>query len=73
MRGIKIIQKSDLTLLGAPIYVNAVEKVIDEKIENLKVMVGRLKQIESHEALFLFRNCFVMPKLTYFLKTAPNS
>ena len=44
MDGIKIIQKSDLTLLGAPIYVNSVDKVLDEKINNLKTMSERLKQ-----------------------------
>ena len=34
-------------------------------------MTERLKQIDSHEALFLLRHCFAMPKLTYFLRTAP--
>ena len=34
-------------------------------------MSKRLQQIESHEALFLLRNCLAMPKLTYFLRTAP--
>ena len=34
-------------------------------------MVERLKQIESHEALFLLRHCFGIPKLIYFLRTAP--
>ena len=34
-------------------------------------MVSRLKQIDNHEALFLLRNCFSIPKLTYILRTAP--
>ena len=41
------------------------------KDENLKLMVSRLKQIESHKALFLLRHCFGMPKLTYFLRSSP--
>ena len=34
-------------------------------------MVDQLTQIDAHEALFLLRNCFSIPKLTYFLRTAP--
>ena len=34
-------------------------------------MTKRLKKIDSHEAFYLLRNCFSMPKLTYFLRTAP--
>ena len=34
-------------------------------------MVSRLKMIDNHEALFLLQNCFSVPKLTYFLRTAP--
>ena len=34
-------------------------------------MTERLITIDAHEALFLLRNCFSMPKLTYFLRTAP--
>ena len=41
------------------------------KLENLKLMVTRLNKIDPHQALFLLRNCFSMPKLTYFLRTAP--
>ena len=57
MPGIKLIPNSDLSFLGAPMYVNAVEKVIEDKIENLKLMTERLKKIEDHDALFLLRNC----------------
>ena len=71
MEGIKIVPKSNLKLLGDPVFESAVEEVLNDKIESLKLMMERLKQIESHEALFLLRNCFVMPKLTYFLRTAP--
>ena len=34
-------------------------------------MVSRLEQIDSHQALFLLRNCFSMPKFTYFLRSSP--
>ena len=71
MQGIKVLPKSELKLLGAPVYVDSVENVLGEKIENLELMVKRLEQIDPHEALFLLRHCFGMPKLTYFLRTAP--
>ena len=38
MPGIKICQKSDLKLLGAPMYVNAVETVLHPKIERLAIL-----------------------------------
>ena len=34
-------------------------------------MVSRLKQIDNHEALYLLRNCFSIPKLNYLVQTAP--
>ena len=71
MQGIKVVERTDLKLLGAPIFPEAIETVLDPKIENLALMIERLKQIDSHEALYLLRHCFAMPKLTYFLRTAP--
>ena len=71
MPGIKVISKSDLKLLGAPIYVEAIEQVLKDKIQTLEFMIERLKQIDNHEALFLLRHCFGIPKLTYILRTAP--
>ena len=60
--GIKVVEKSKLTLLGAPIFKDSVSSVLKPKIENLKLMVSRLKEIDSHEALFLLSHCFGMPK-----------
>ena len=34
-------------------------------------MVSRLKEIDSHEALFLLRHCFGIPKLTHHLRSSP--
>ena len=34
-------------------------------------MTSRLEDIDSHEALFLLRHCFAVPKLLYFLCSAP--
>ena len=55
----------------APIKEAAVGKVLKEKLEDLERMGERLKEIDSHCALFLLRHCFSIPKLTYFLRSAP--
>ena len=55
---IKVYQKSDLKLPEASMNVEAVETVLQPKIESLNLMVERLIQIECHEALFLLRHRF---------------
>ena len=71
MNGIKVVNSSELTLLGAPICIDGIDPVLESKTEKLKLMSQRLQEIENHEALFLLRNCMAMPKLMYFLRTAP--
>ena len=34
-------------------------------------MTDRLTEIDAHEALFLLRHCFSIPKMTYVLRTSP--
>ena len=69
--GMKLLNKNNLTLLGAPIFPEAIESILKPKLENLVLMVNRLEEIDAHDALFLLRNCFSMPKLTYNLRTSP--
>ena len=69
--GVKLVKSHELTLLGAPILPEAIEGVLSKKIEDLKLMASRLNEIDPHSALFLVRHCFGIPKLTYFLRTAP--
>ena len=69
--GVKEISATDLKLLGAPILQEAFEDVLHSKLENLKTMVERLKQLDSHDALFLLKQCFAIPKIMYTLRTAP--
>ena len=69
--GVKKISAADLKLLGAPILQEAFEDVLHSKLENLKTMVERLKRLDSHDALFLLKQCFAIPKIMYTLGTAP--
>ena len=44
MEGIKIVNSSELTLLGAPIFPEAIHAVLEPKLTNLKTMTkGYLK------------------------------
>ena len=69
--GIKVIKKSELVLLGAPLFQEAVEYSLTPKLKNLELMISRLKEIDNHEALFLLRHCFAIPKVTYYLRSSP--
>ncbi len=49
----------------------AIEGVLNPKLESLKLMASRLEEIDKHDALFLLRQCFAIPKMTYFFRTGP--
>ena len=61
----------DLVILGAPIGQLAIEDCIRQKTESLERMRSRLGELEAHHALFMIKNSFALPKLLYFLRTAP--
>ena len=69
--GIKLVNNEDLTLLGAPIYREGIHKVLEPKLKSLELMCERLSNVDSHEATFLMKNALSIPKLNYFLRTAP--
>ena len=62
-------QSKDLTQLGAPVLPYSIEGVLNPKLESLDLMANRLAEIDKHDALFLLRQCFAIPKMTYFLRT----
>lgn len=63
---------SKATLLGAPIGSDsAVSEILRAKLDVLKCLQDRLKILTTHDAFFLLRNCFAIPKLLYILRTSP--
>ena len=70
--GIEIIPKSELCILSAGIGEDAIRTTLTQKSENLQKLQGTLKSLDSHVALFLLKNCFSIPKLTYFLRCSPT-
>lgn len=68
--GIAIVEH--LTLLGAPISESSTKIVWKKKLEELKFLFERLTSLDSHHiSFFILKNCFALPKLTYFLRTTP--
>ena len=58
--------------LGAPIEdQSSVTKSLDKKLIEFKRLCGRLQLLNLHDAFFLLRNCFSVPKLLYTLRSAP--
>ena len=67
---IKLIRKEDLPLLGAPVLPSAVDAALLGKLTSLIRMLEKLDHLDAHESLFLLKNCFAIPKLTYVLRTS---
>jgi hypothetical protein len=66
------VNTSDAMLLGAPIgSEQSVVEVLTVKLHELRRLSVRISQFNAHDALFLLKNCFSIPKLTYTLRSAP--
>ena len=68
---IKSVKHGNMTLLGAPVLPSAVDMASESKLGALSRLLEQLDQVDAHDALFLLRNCFAIPKLTYVLRTTP--
>ena len=69
---IKPIETSDALLLGAPIGgMQSIDQALVATLHELRRLSGRLAHLNAHDALFLLKNCFAVPKLTYTLRCAP--
>ena len=58
------------SLLGAPLTTAAMPLLLREKTEALEAMVSRLQLLQAHDAVYLLRNCFVIPKMLHLLRTS---
>lgn len=63
--------KTSLTLLGAPIFLEAIPPLLTSKIENFINNSHRLFQIKPHMAIYILRLCLFTPKFTYLLRCCP--
>ena len=69
--GARLTSLDSAELLGAPLLPLAIPAALAKKRDSLQQMVDRLHHIDRHTALFLLKNCFAMPKLTYILRCSP--
>lgn len=67
---IRHIPCSEAVLLGAPVGDSAVDTVLNSKLQVFRLLAARLTTLSAHDALFLLKNCFSMPKLLYTLRCA---
>jgi hypothetical protein len=69
---IKHVKTAAAMLLGAPIgNEQSVDDVLKAKLEELRRLSSRLSLLHAHDALFLLKNCFSIPKLMFSLRSAP--
>ena len=63
---------SNAVLLGAPIgSLEEIDVVLTKKISDFQLLACRLKLLCAHDALYLLKNCFSLPKLQYILRCSP--
>ena len=63
---------SDAVLLGAPIGgESSMDKVLLIRLNELRRLSDRIQFLDTHDALFLLKNCFAIPKLMYTLRGSP--
>jgi hypothetical protein len=66
------IRPAQATLPGAPVGATAeIDVVLTKKIDEFQRLASRLKTLSAHDAFFLLKNCFSLPKLQYVLRCAP--
>src|SRR5206468_9646065 len=59
------------TMLGSPLGSQGVDSALSSNGDLLKRISPRLSRLTSHEAFFLLKNCFAVPRLSYTLRSAP--
>ena len=45
--------------------------ILTKKLTEFQRLANRLKLLTAHDAFFLLKNCFSLPKLQYILRCAP--
>ena len=68
---VKIMDEEKLILLGAPILETSMEVVLRNKLQDLQLMVERLKLLDAHDAWFLLKHCLAIPRIMYTLRCSP--
>ncbi|XP_045784576.1 uncharacterized protein LOC123880480 [Maniola jurtina] len=68
---IKILDKHSLCLLGAPLYNESIQPLLDQKIRTFSTNTDKLGALNSHIAFSILKYCLFVPKLIYILRASP--
>ena len=63
--GIRKVDKSSLEILGSPIFESGLERMFSSKIEMIKLMCDRLKLMNVHPTLCIFRKSLGSCRFNY--------
>ena len=66
----KFVPPDDLSLLGTPLSQEALAPELKNRLAVFNTTCSRLESIDHHDALFLLKNVFFIPKLLYLLRTS---
>jgi hypothetical protein len=70
--GVNIVDPAVAILLGAPVGgEQSVDLILEKKLDDLKRLSNRLERLDAHDAFYLLRNVFSLPKLQYTLRCSP--
>ena len=71
LRGVRLVDACDLSLLGAPVDTQGIPGAIHEKREALERMTSKLEVLNLHQTFVLLKNAFAIPKVQYVLRSSP--
>lgn len=68
--GIRKLDDSSFELLGAPILRAGLVRMLTSKIKSVKILCSRLRVLDVHQALCLFRYSLSSPRFIHLLRTS---
>jgi hypothetical protein len=68
----KRVCRTEITLLGAAMGESSLNTFLSSFSETFSLLHECLLQLSAHDALFLLRNCFAVPKLLHTLRTSTS-
>lgn len=69
---IRILEKSDLFLLGSPLNDEALNTCMESKKKQIQKLLSGLFELPSHIAYVILKHCFSFPKFIYSLRCYPS-
>lgn len=67
----RILSTDNATLLGSPLFIDSAKCLFLEKLQEMKIFICRLADLDSHYGFYLLKNCFSIPKFLYMLRCFP--